>query len=221
MYQLVFDFGAVLFEWQPAQLAAESFPDLASTPDAAAQLGQEIFGHADWLAFDRGRLTLDAVVGSTAQRLALPQARLHSLISGIGEGLRPIEATVGLLAELASRRRQHGDLRLYYLSNMPALYARALERKHSFVGWFDGGIFSGDVQCCKPDAAIYQLLQSRYALDPARTWLFDDSRDNVAAARGFGWNGFQFISPQQLRFSLGDLLGQEELRAPVLSQGIG
>ena len=34
---LVFDFGAVLFHWQPAQLVAESFPDLAATPQAVQQ----------------------------------------------------------------------------------------------------------------------------------------------------------------------------------------
>jgi putative hydrolase of the HAD superfamily len=96
-----------------------------------------------------------------------------------------------------------------------------LERKHSFVGWFDGGIFSGDVQLGKPDPLIYKLLQTRYALEPAQTCFIDDVQGNVDVARSLGWQGLQFVSPTQLRSSLADLLVQEGLRAPVLSQGTG
>ncbi|MFZ4481965.1 MAG: HAD family hydrolase [Rhodoferax sp.] len=208
---LVFDFGAVLFHWRPARLVAESFPDLATTPAAVRQLAQAIFAHDDWHAFDCGALTLHAVAARTAQRLALPQARLLELIAGIGEGLRPIQGTLGLLAQLRQRRQQSGDPALYYLSNMPAIYARTLERKHGFLAWFDGGVFSGDVLCGKPDPAIYRMLQTRYALDPAQTWFIDDVQRNVDAACGLGWRGEQFVSPLRLRSSLANLLGQQAL----------
>ena len=221
MYHLVFDFGAVVFHWQPAQLVAESLPDLAATPQAVQQMAQAIFHHQDWLEFDSGSLTLDAVVRRTAQRLSLPRARLHDLISGIGEGLHPIEGTVDVLADLWQRRQQRGDVALYYLSNMPAAYARTLERKHSFLGWFEGGIFSGDVRRRKPDPIIYQMLQERYALNPAQTWFIDDLAENVDVACGLGWQGLRFVSAQQLRSSLANMLDREVVTAPAWSQGIG
>jgi putative hydrolase of the HAD superfamily len=205
---VVFDFGAVLFGWQPAQLMAACFPDRAATPAAAAQLAQAAFGHADWHEFDRGCLSLDAVVARTAERLSLPVAPLQALIAGIGEGLQPINATLSVLAALSQRRRQRGDLRLYYLSNMPVPYARTLERKHAFLQWFDSGIFSGDVRLSKPDPAIYQLLQARHALAPQQTVFIDDLQANVDAACALGWHGIHFVSAQQLQGSLANLLDQ-------------
>ena len=205
---LVFDFGAVLFGWQPAQIVAGYFPLQAATPAAAAQMAQSIFGHDDWHAFDRGSLSMDLVLARTAQRLALPTAPLQALIEGIGDGLQPIDATLSVLAALSQRRQQRGDVRLYYLSNMPAPYARTLERKHAFLQWFDGGIFSGDVLRCKPDPVIYQMLQTRHALVPAQTVFIDDLQGNVNAACALGWRGIHFLSAQQLQQSLANLLGQ-------------
>ena len=205
---LVFDFGAVLFDWRPAQLVAGYFPQQAATPAAATQLAHAVFGHADWHEFDRGALTLDAVVARTAQRLALPEAHLQALVAGIGDGLQPNEAALGVLAALSQRREQRSDVRLYYLSNMPVPYARTLERKHPFLQWFDGGIFSGDVLCCKPDPAIYQMLQTRHALVPALTVFIDDLQTNVDAASALGWHGIHFVSAAQLQRRLAILLGQ-------------
>jgi putative hydrolase of the HAD superfamily len=205
---VVFDFGAVLFAWQPARLVADYFPDQTATPAAAMLLAQSIFGHDDWHAFDRGGLALDAVVARTAQRLALPAVPLEALITGIGDGLQPIDATLDVLAALSRRRQARGDVRLYYLSNMPVPYARTLERKHAFLQWFDGGIFSGDVLRCKPDPAIYEMLQARHALVPTQTVFIDDLQANVDAASGLGWRGVHFLSAAQLRQSLANLLDQ-------------
>ncbi len=205
---LVFDFGAVLIEWQPARLVASHFPELAATPEAAQQAARSIFGHADWHDFDRGASSADGVAQRTAQRLALHLDEVRRLVSGIGERLTPIQETMDLVAELAQRRDQRGDVRLYYLSNMPAPYARTLEKKYAFLSWFDGGIFSGDVQRSKPDVAIYQLLQSRYALEPAQTLFVDDVQDNVDVACSLGWGGLRFVSALQLRSSLANWLPQ-------------
>ena len=57
---LVFDFGAVLFTWKPAELLARSFPQQAGDADAAAHLAHAVFGHPDWHSFDRGTLAMDA-----------------------------------------------------------------------------------------------------------------------------------------------------------------
>ena len=196
---LVFDFGAVLFEWRPALLVQASFPAQAATPEAAGELAGAIFHHPDWLEFDRGVLALDAVVGRTAQRLGLPQAAVQGLMSGVGERLMPMADSVALLERLRRRRESCGDVRLYFLSNMPAPYARVLEQRHAFVGWFDGGIFSGDAKLIKPQPAIFELLQSRYALDPAKTIFIDDLPVNVQAARDCGWKALHFESAAGLQ----------------------
>lgn len=196
---LVFDFGAVLFTWKPAELLASSFPNQAGDAQAAASLAHVLFGHADWHSFDRGTLTMDALVARTAERLALDAAVLADLVAHIGERLQPMPGTLALLQQLHAQRQRQPGLRLYYLSNMPVPYARVLEQRHVFLQWFDGGIFSCDELITKPDAAIYQLLQARYALEPARTVFVDDLKHNVQAAIALGWHGIHFESPEQLR----------------------
>jgi putative hydrolase of the HAD superfamily len=195
---IVFDFGAVLFDWQPARLAARHFPERAATPGQARDLADALFGHADWRGFDCGTAGLDEMVARTAQRLDLPEGRLHAALAPIGEQLVPIACNVELLANLRARRDGGGNLRLYFLSNMPAPFARALERRHDFLRCFDGGIFSGDVKLGKPDPAIFRLLASRHRLAGADTLFIDDSLANVQAADALGWQTIHCTVPQRL-----------------------
>lgn len=199
---IVFDFGAVLFTWQPHELVQAHFPAEAPTTPAARKLAADIFHHADWQAFDAGTLELPSVITRTARRLNLPHESLNGLMSCIPEHLAPIPETVALLARLNQRRERHGDIRLYFLSNMPEPYARVLEQRHDFLAWFDGGVFSGDVKLVKPQPGIFQLLQNRYALDPARTVFIDDLVANVQAARDHGWSGIHFESAALLESHL-------------------
>ena len=200
---VVFDFGAVLFTWQPADIVADVFPARAATRADAEQLAHAVFSHPDWHNFDRGLLEMDTVISRTASRLELDATKVQALVQGIGERLQPMQDTVAVLQRLHSRRQQNeGITGLYYLSNMPVPYARELEQKHSFLGHFDGGIFSGDVLCSKPDPDIYHLLQSRYGLVPASTVFIDDLQSNVDAARALGWAGIQFTSAAQLAHEL-------------------
>ena len=194
---VVFDFGAVLFTWQPAQLLAQCFPVEASTPPHAGQLAHAVFGHPDWHNFDRGTLALGTVVDRTAERLGLDHATLLALVESIGEQLVPMADSVAVLDQLRA-----AGTPLYFLSNMPVPYARTLERRHGFLQWFDGGIFSGDVKHIKPEPDIYALLQSRYGLDPAQTVFIDDLKTNVTAAQAHGWHGIHFESAAQLQDAL-------------------
>ena len=219
---LVFDFGAVLVEWQPARLLQTHFPKLANTAEGFGQLAQDFFHHADWQSFDRGTLGLAEVARRTAARLNLPQLQVQGLMESIGDLLTAKPDTLAVLEDLHRQRthkkRAHKQgaheqtahnqaahnqpLRLYYLSNMPVPFARTLEKNHPFLSWFDGGIFSGDVQSIKPEASIYQLLQSRYQLVPDQTLFIDDMPVNVQAARACGWQGIHFESATQLAAEL-------------------
>ncbi len=206
MKNIVFDFGAVLFEWQPVSLMQKHFAHLAPTADAAHALARALFDHEDWLGFDRGSHGFEDMLHRTAARLDLPHAPLDAMLSPLGERMAPIEATVDLLARLRDRRESRGDVRLYYLSNMPAPYARALEERHPFIGWFDGGVFSGDVSLVKPDRAIFDLLADRHGLEPSQTVFVDDMPANVEAARQLGWHGIRFESAAALGDALATLL---------------
>jgi len=213
---VMFDFGAVLFTWRPVDLMLECFPGRAPTRAAAGHLAHEVFGHAEWQAFDRGTVTMPEVVAQVAQRVGLDAGVLGALVESIGERLTPMPESRALLERLVALREKAaskevgpdnavraasgevgGPLRLYFLSNMPAPYARTLERLHPFLKEFDGGIFSADELLIKPEPAIYQLLQTRYALEPANTVFLDDLLPNIQAARQEGWHGIHFQTAAQ------------------------
>lgn len=202
MKNVVFDLGAVLLSWEPVSLVHAEFAHLAPTAEAAHALAREMFHHEDWLGFDRGTHSLDDAIGRMALRLSLPVDRLNEALAPMGERLEPIAVTLELLDGLRRRRDAGEDLRLYYLSNMPAPYARVLEERHAFFRWFDGGIFSGDVRIIKPQREIYELLAMRYRLRAGDTVFIDDSLPNVLAARELGWQAIHCERPSALPLQL-------------------
>lgn len=204
---IVFDFGAVLFNWQPHELVQRSLPAHAGTEAVARRLAVDMFHHDDWQAFDRGTVESGWVTARIAERLALPLAQVEALVAAIPAHLEPIRPTLDLLARLRQRRAERGDLRLYFLSNMPAPFARHLEARHAFLRDFDGGLFSGDVKLIKPEPAIFALLGERHGLEPARTVFIDDLAANVAAAQAFGWHALQFHDAARLEPLLQPHLG--------------
>ena len=213
---IVFDFGAVLFGWQPAHIVRQHLPQHV-TDDASAQaLGKAIFSHADWQAFDQGLISEQAVVQRTSSRLALPSSQVASMVALIGEQLSVIPTSLAVLQQLRDRRDAgEGEgmgmgesIRLYYLSNMPEPYARALERNHAFLQWFDDGIFSGDIELIKPDPAIYAAATQRFNLQGQTTIFIDDSLPNVQAAQAHGWRTVHLPSPEQLPSKLSEEIGR-------------
>ena len=195
---VVFDLGAVLFAWEPTRLVQAHLAPHAPTEAAAAAMGRALFHHDDWTSFDCGTRTLADSIARMSARLALPPEPLFAMLDGLGERLEPIGVTVEMLEQLIAHRDAGQPLRLYYLSNMPSPYARAIERRHAFMGRFDGGVFSGDVKFLKPEREIYEVLATRHALDPEQTVFIDDSAANVEAARAFGWHAIHCTSPAML-----------------------
>jgi putative hydrolase of the HAD superfamily len=205
---IVFDFGAVLFAWRPLELVAAAFPELAGTPQSAKDFAHSVFAHPDWMDFDRGRIGRTRVAELTAQRLGLDWPRVTVLVDSVEEKLIPLPDTLAVLREIYTLKQQTNSAvnggvgGLYFLSNMSEPFSRMLEQSYDFLKWFDGGIFSGDVQLIKPEQAIYEMLQTRYSLDPASIVFIDDMAYNVEAARALGWHAIHFTSAAQLRAEL-------------------
>lgn len=200
MKHIVFDLGAVLLTWQPRELIRRHLPVAMQGRDIDA-LARELFHHDDWLAFDRGDRDLDETARAMSTRTGIPLDALLAMIhvDGVDERLLPILETVHVLKRLRARRDAGEPVRLYYLSNMPAPYARALERSHDFFSCFDGGVFSGDVRLLKPQPEIYQILARRHGLQGDRTLFIDDHLPNVQAARALGWQAHHHEDPSLLQ----------------------
>ncbi|MFT3819530.1 MAG: HAD family phosphatase [Rubrivivax sp.] len=198
---VVFDFGAVLFRWQPLALLRGCVPELAADDAQARRLAAQVFQSltpdSDWARFDLGQLAEDELSARIAARIGVQPAQVRRIVDAIPHHLQPLPDSVALL-----RRLQQSGHRMFFLSNMPAPYADHLERCNAFVAEFADGIFSARVGLIKPDAAIFALAESRFALDPARTLFIDDHPANVDAARVRGWQALRFADAAQAQAEL-------------------
>lgn len=196
---LIFDFGGVVFQWNPVRLIARLLPERANTPEAADLWKDRFFqGYTgDWGAFDAGHASADETAQRIAQRTGLTLAEVRSVMDAVPEALSPMPGTVALL-----RRLRAAGHKLYYLSNMPAPYAAHLRRTHDFLIGFEDGVFSSEVKLVKPDPAIFALALKRFDI-PVRDALFiDDHLGNVEAANRFGLPALLFTDPARLERDL-------------------
>ena len=197
---VVFDFGGVLFDWQPHELIARLLPTWAATlPDAQASVDAFFGGFGgDWREFDRGTLTREALAECIAARIGLTPAEVVRVIDAVPHELRPMP---GMVPQLLHRLQARGHA-LYFLSNMPAAYADHLETSHDFLGLFRAGVFSARVQRVKPEADIFNHALKVFGIDAAHTLLIDDLQANTDAARAAGWQALRFIDTAQCEADL-------------------
>lgn len=188
---VVFDFGAVLFQWRPLELLQHTVPELAPDEAAAHHLASRIFEsftpQSDWARFDLGQLDEGELADRIACRTGAPSQRIRRVIDAIPAHLQPQPQTLALM-----RRLQGQGHLLYYLSNMPRPYAEHLERHNAFIAEFEDGIFSARVGLMKPHPEIFELAEARFGLTPGRTFFIDDHAGNVQAAQRRGWQAVLF-----------------------------
>jgi putative hydrolase of the HAD superfamily len=196
---IVFDFGRVVFDWQPEALVARVLPDRAATPEAAVHWAREIFQgyQGDWGDFDRGEVEIPQLVERIAARTGLARSEVQAVVDAAPASLVPLPGTLALIERLKGAGR-----RLHYLSNMPAPFADHLERSHDFLAWFHDGVFSSRVKVNKPERAIYDHAVQQIDLPPSRLLFIDDHGPNVEAARALGWQAVQFVGHEELEQAL-------------------
>lgn len=105
----------------------------------------------------------------------------------------PIEGTVRILGELKGR-----GYKTYALSNYHLKAFERCSQRHSFFKLFDGLVISAKVKCLKPGFEIYNILLHEYGINPQETIFIDDTKENVDAARGLGFNTFRFSCSHEL-----------------------
>ncbi len=195
VHTLIFDLGNVLIAWNPRLLYRKVFDDPAK---------------ADWFVDnivtlewneeqDRGRSMTEAtkfLVGKHPEwerEIRMYYDRWTEQFSG------PITGSVAILQDLAAG----GQYRLLALTNWSAELFPWARASFPFLSLFEDITVSGEVKLKKPDPAIYQYIQERYALGDFSGCLFiDDSARNVAGAVEQGLDAIQFVSPEKLRIAL-------------------
>jgi 2-haloacid dehalogenase len=190
---LVFDLGGVLIDWNPRYLYRKLIGDENDIDSFLSEVC-----NSEWnVKQDAGR----ALAEATAERIALfPEKK--SLIEAFYDRWEEmlggeIDETVAILRELKSK----GET-LYALTNWSGETFPIAEARYDFLQWFDGILVSGVEKLVKPDPAIFQLLLNRYELQTQDCLFIDDSKTNIEAAAGIGFETHHFRTAAGLRQEL-------------------
>ena len=196
---VVFDFGGVLFRWQPHEFMPRLLPHRASSEAATGQLVTDFFQgfSGDWGDFDRGVADEARIAHRIAWRMGLDMAEVQKVMDAIPSELQLLPHAQPLIERLRA-----GGHRLFFLSNMPKPYAEYLETTHPLKDWFEDGLFSSRIGMVKPEPAIFHEASRRFNASPDKIVFIDDFALNVKAARSLGWDTIHFLSAAQCEADL-------------------
>ena len=186
---IIFDFGAVLVDWNPHHLYDSYFGDATKSEWFLTEICPY-----EWNAqCDAGRPIKDI----TAERVALfpeweKEIRLYQ-----SDWIKMIGEEIPGMYKLECDLKEAG-YRLYGLTNW-SLETFDLVRSKRVFAILDGMVVSGEEHLLKPDAAIFHRLLDRYGLKPEECLFTDDNMPNVIGAQAVGISAVQFTGCAALR----------------------
>ncbi len=191
---VIFDFGNVVFRWDPAAALQSLYPNREAALDAMDRLdfyswnAQELDGGADIVA------SLAVIAAENPERHALLRCYLDNIRDAHRDGMPG-------MPELIERLAGNG-LRLLGMTNAGEAAFNAVRNSFPVVTRMEDIFVSGREQCLKPSAESYQRLLGRNGLAPAECLFVDDNAANVAGARVVGLDAVQFTDTATLEQAL-------------------
>ena len=176
----ILDIGNVICEWNPHKHIATIFTD----ENEQQLVYEEVIQHSNWLDLDRGILDLNDVIQNTIDRCNLDPYKIEQVYLRTPHSLFLIEPMIEAITKLSSH-----DVPLYILSNMQKHSWEHLTKTYDIWRYFRGVTVSYQEGLIKPEAEIFNLICSRYQLEPSDCVFFDDLEENIEAAKRVGMKG--------------------------------
>lgn len=201
---VIFDYGNVLIDWNPAYL----FLPVFGGDEEKCRFFTDNVCNREWFTrMDRGE-SMDVCVAELQARypqyadaVAMFRDRWFEMCNGELPGM------FELIQDLKSK-----GVGVYGLTNWPAETFTEARRRFRTLASIDNYVVSSSVKLAKPEPAIYQLLLSKYNLNPEECVFIDDRKDNVDAAKALGMSGIVYPgSAQDLASILYPLLGARNI----------
>lgn len=84
--------------------------------------------------------------------------------------------------------------RLYMLSNVDASHINFIDKNFTYVKNVKKRILSYKVRAVKPEKKIFKELINKYKILPEESIFIDDLKNNILAAKEFGFNSIHYTS---------------------------
>ena len=201
---VIFDYGNVLVDWNPAYL----FLPVFNGDEEKCRYFTDNVCNREWFTrMDRGEdmdtcvAELQAQYPEYADAIALFRDRWFDMCHG------DIPGMLEIIQDL--KQKGYG---VFGLTNWPAATFAEARRRFKTIGSIDNYVVSSSVHLAKPEPAIYQLLLSKYNLKAQECVFIDDRADNVNAAMALGMSGIVYPgTAKELLPILNNLLGARNI----------
>lgn len=177
---IVLDIGDVICEWNPDKLLTGIFENI----DDRLQAHEDTIKHPDWLALDRGTISLDSAINNAQQRSSLNPEKIARVYLDTPASLEALTDSVAAIHEASA-----AGVPLYVLSNMQQHSWEHLSNEFDFWSCFQGLVISYQIKLVKPEPAIYEHLLAAHQLKASETIFIDDMPVNIEAAKQVGLQG--------------------------------
>lgn len=167
--------------------------------------------------------TREYIIGRVAQQLPIEMRQhVEEVAKSSIASFKPYDYTERLLTTL-----KENGYKIYYLSNWGRWHCEELQScgKMDFLKYFDGGIFSYQVNAKKPDSDIYRIFKNKTSVNGDNAIFFDDRPENVEGAINNGIEKAVVFEPSKVKILFKDILNNkidtvEESSAPEMSNVI-
>ena len=213
---IVFDFGAVLVDWDRHYLYDEYFKT-----DEARELFERNTGRKGVPAPEMSQWFLDNICTTewnvqmdggkpleqgTAELVALHPEWEKPIRMFFGQWIRMFHGAIPGMYEVVQGLKDKG-YHLYGLSNWAAAtFDKYVGPNFPVFQLLEGMVVSGHEFCIKPDAKIYHLLLDRYNLKAEECIFVDDSLTNLEGAERVGIRTYHFTGCEQFKADLDTIL---------------
>lgn len=151
---------------------------------------------------DYGLISRDEYNEALSKVIGLPNGQIETRYWG---GSTKVQSAFDWMRQL----RQAG-YKIGLLSNVGRGFFSSYFTDTERTELFDEVILSSDVGVAKPDIVAYQMIADKLGVKPSECVMVDDTVLNIEAARNAGMTGVWFISVDQAKSELNELLGGQD-----------
>lgn len=174
---VIFDLGNVLLDYKPRRFMAE----MGIAPEKIDRLLKVFPDSPEWLELDKNTISDDEFLESALHKepalrreILLYHRHWYDYFKAIPENV----AAFYMLKEAGAKT--------YLLSNFQKTCFAEIRKHNVFPDDADGQVISYECRMIKPDPGIYDLIISKYQLEPSRSVFIDDTPVNIEAAKAAG-----------------------------------
>lgn len=192
---VIFDFGGVLIDWNPAYVFLKEFRG------DAQKMSYFLNTICSW-EWNEEQDAGQTLKKATEDRIAMFPEYEHLIRMYYDRWDEMLGYEHNETVTLLNRIKSKGNHKLIGLTNWShETFPVALER-FPFLHLFDGIVVSGTEKMKKPDPRIYQLTLNRYHINAENAIFIDDKKENVVAAVREGIHGIHFTTSEVLEKEL-------------------